>query len=310
MLTNNQPPAGGPRHNYIRLGFLVGTLLLFIVHILVNEFFGNGNCHPPGNGTIHAEALLANDITPSDWVYRSLNGLNYIWQLSWLLYSLTFIYRRSSTAYLYVSPSTLSPMFYIIYNLAFLIPTIWIVWFQKSHSVWTWVVYLVSFLLLSFDLFIINNNLVMNEKIYETDGFKRDIWILRFFAQNGVAFFACWTAVRFVVSFDTFLQIRLTLSIVNAGTIALVLAGIIAFAYFFGPNLNAALVEKCAYQFAPWIVFLIFFWGIVEGNWHFKYIKRNFVIGLLEFLASLISAIIALALFSMRYRASKRNPIP
>ncbi|CAF4276592.1 unnamed protein product [Rotaria magnacalcarata] len=81
MLINNQPPTGEPRHNYIHLGFLVDTLLLFIVHIFVNEFFGNGNYHPPANGTILAEALPANDITPSDWAYLSLNGLNYIWQV-------------------------------------------------------------------------------------------------------------------------------------------------------------------------------------------------------------------------------------
>src|SRR5690348_7810981 len=88
---------------------------------------------------------------------------------------------------------------------------------------------------------------------------NRDIWCLRFFAQNGVAFFACWTglkklfmididftfvAVRFVLTFDKFLQWRVDLSIANSGTIALVIAAIIAGAYYFGPNINAALVEK------------------------------------------------------------------
>jgi hypothetical protein len=34
-----------------------------------------------GNGTLRAEDLLLNEITPSDWVYRSLNAFNYIWQV-------------------------------------------------------------------------------------------------------------------------------------------------------------------------------------------------------------------------------------
>ncbi|CAF4521836.1 unnamed protein product, partial [Rotaria magnacalcarata] len=58
---------------------------------------------------------------------------------------------------------------------------------------------LVSFLLLSLALFIINNNLAVNKKIYETEGFDRDVWCLRFFAQNGVAFFACWAGLDFIL---------------------------------------------------------------------------------------------------------------
>lgn len=155
-----------------------------------------------------------------------------------------------------------------------------------------------------------------------------DVWCLRFFAQNGVAFFACWTgllkyfkilfvlfnlifiAIRFILAFDTFLQARAALSIANAGTIGLVIAAIIAAAYFFGPNFNAALVEKCAYQFAPWIVFILYFWGVVEANWIPQNVKRNNIIAALELLASVVSAIAALALFTMRYRSAKIDPIP
>jgi ABC-type uncharacterized transport system permease subunit len=118
-----------------------------------------------------------------------------------------------------------------------------------------------------------------------------------------------FTAVRFLLAFDTFLQIRAALSIANSGTIALILIGIIAGAFFFGPNVNAALVEKCAYQFSPWIVFIFYFWGVVENNWNPKDVKRNNIIAAIELLASVVSAIGALALFSMRYRASKIDPI-
>jgi len=309
MLVNNPISAGEYRHNYVRLAFLVGTLVLFIGHVAVHQLFERGSNHFTGNKTLRAEDLLLSDITPSNWVYRCLNALNYIWQFAWLLYSLTFVFRRSANGYLYLSPNTLTPTFYVIFIVAFLIQTIWLLAFQKTYLVWTWVVYLVSFLLLSFDLFIINNNLAVNKKIYETEGFNRDVWCLRFFAQNGLAFFACWTAVRFILAFDTFLQVRFGLSMANAGTIVLLLAGIIAALFFFGPNINAALVEKCAYQFSPWIVFIIFFWGVVENNWIPKNVSRNSIIAAIELLACIVSAIGALALFTMRYRASKIDPI-
>ncbi|UJR22934.1 hypothetical protein I4U23_025961 [Adineta vaga] len=309
MLINNQLAPGEYRHNYIRLAFVIGAVLLFTGYVAVYQIFERGSSYTYENGTLRAEDLLLNEVSPSDWVYRCLNAINYLWQLAWLLYSLTFIYRRSSTGYLYLSPDTLTPTFYLIYIISFVLPAIWLVFFQKTYIIWTWIVYSVSFLLLSLALYIINNNVATNKKIYETEGFNRDIWCLRFFAQNGVAYFACWTAVRAVLALDTFLQVRLVLSIANAGTIVLVLAIIIAAAFFFLPNFNAALVEKCAYQFAPWIVFIIYFWGVVENNWIPKNVKRNNIIAALELLATVVAAIGALALFTMRHRTSKIDPI-
>jgi ABC-type uncharacterized transport system permease subunit len=88
-----------------------------------------------------------------------------------------------------------------------------------------------------------------------------------------------------------------------------VLAAIIAAGFFFGPNVNAALVQQCAYQFSPWIVFIIYFWGVVENNWIPKNVRRNSIIAAVELLACVVSAIGAMALFTMRYRASKIDPI-
>ena len=42
MLIHNQPPSGEYRHNYIRLAFLVGTLLLFIGYIAVGQIYERG----------------------------------------------------------------------------------------------------------------------------------------------------------------------------------------------------------------------------------------------------------------------------
>jgi hypothetical protein len=119
MLVNNQLAAGEYRHNYIRLAFLVGTLLLFIGYVTVFQIFDRGNNRKfivsqlkcfnisydsdfvsgnrtmnrtrfnishdsdfvSGNRTIRAEDLLINDINPSDWVYRSLSAFNYLWQV-------------------------------------------------------------------------------------------------------------------------------------------------------------------------------------------------------------------------------------
>lgn len=45
MLINNQIPLSDYRHNYIRLALLVGTVVLYIGHVVVNQLSARGhNC--------------------------------------------------------------------------------------------------------------------------------------------------------------------------------------------------------------------------------------------------------------------------
>lgn len=309
MLVNPPILPNDYRHNYIRLTFLIGTLILFFAYTVVNQLAEHGNNQLFPNTSLRAEEFSVNDIIPSDWVYRTLDALNYIWQFAWLFYSLTFIFRRTTNGYLYVYPNTLSAMFYGIYTLGFVIPTIWLLTFHENHVVWSWLVYFVSFLFLSGALFIFNHNLRLNRKIYETEGFNRDIWCLRFLVQNGLAFFACLTALRFALAFNTFLQDKFNISISNAGTITLVLAALVAFVFLFGTNFNFISFEQTAYQFSPWIVFVLFFWGVTENNWIPHHPTRNNIISLAELIITIIAALVALAIFTLRYRASKIDPL-
>jgi hypothetical protein len=52
MLINNQSPGGEFRHNYVRLAFLVGTLLLFVGYVAVGQIFERGN-----NGRFYQKSI-------------------------------------------------------------------------------------------------------------------------------------------------------------------------------------------------------------------------------------------------------------
>ena len=56
---------------------------------------------------------------------------------------------------------------------------------------------------------------------------------------------------RFILSFDTFRQLQLSLSVVNSSTIGLLLAAIFAVRLFFGLNFIVVFVGRCTYQFSP-----------------------------------------------------------
>ena len=154
-----------------------------------------------------------------------------------------------------------------------------------------------------------------------------DIWALRFFVQNGIAFFAALTGsffplkilrhnetlslgVRFALAFNAFLQIQYAISILNAGTVTLVLLAIIGSVFFFGDRCNARCREESTYEFSSWIVFIILFWGILENNLLPKDPTRNNFLVVMELIVTILSAIAALAIFSLRYRASKVDPLP
>ena len=104
---------------------------------------------------------------------------------------------------------------------------------------------------------------------------------------------------------NAYLQLRLDLSVADAGTISLIVVGLIAILFFIGSNYHAHDTERSAYLFAPWIVFILFFWGVVENNWYPKNPTRNNRIAAGELIATVVAAVVALVLFSMRYRASK-----
>jgi len=291
-------------HNYVRLAFVLCTLILFICHVVVNHLYEVGYNALFPYRTFRPEQSVVNDIQPTKAIYYLLNIINYIWQCVWLIYTLTYLFRRSAAGYLYLIPNTLTPTFYITFILGFLTQTCWVL-FLSSYVTWAWLAYLISFLLLSLSLFILNNNLALNRNIYETDGLNREVWCLRFLAQNGIAFFASWTAVRFVLTFDVFLQRNLSFTLLNAGTVCLIIAFIIAVGYFIGPNINAAYVEQCAYQFSPWIVFILYFWGVVQHNWIPNNLTRNNIIAIIELIATLVFTVVAILLFSLRYSRSK-----
>ena len=43
MLINNQVPVGGHRHNYVRLAFVIGALILFVGYVVVHQVHERGN---------------------------------------------------------------------------------------------------------------------------------------------------------------------------------------------------------------------------------------------------------------------------
>ena len=102
MLPENASPTGEYRHDYLRLVFLIGAVLLFAGHATVNQLSDRGNNRKIfraflstctfdqkhdlrsdffPNSTLRVEDMVINDILPSDWVYRSLDAFNYLWQV-------------------------------------------------------------------------------------------------------------------------------------------------------------------------------------------------------------------------------------
>ncbi len=67
--------------NYSNVAIIVNSFFKFNIkkkHILLFNILDIFS-----NGTLRAEDIIINEITPSDWVYRSLNAYNYLWQVKY-----------------------------------------------------------------------------------------------------------------------------------------------------------------------------------------------------------------------------------
>jgi hypothetical protein len=144
-------------------------------------------------------------------------------------------------------------------------------------------------------LFISHRKLNENEEIMRENGLKVDIWLVRIFIQNGIAFYATWVSIASNLNFAIYIIWRLGAGVEDAGTAALflILAAIIN--YFILENFVWR--KYLQYTFSPWFVMVIGVIGSLNKNWNYDSPTRNNVISLVIIIIVTILFIIRIVLF-------------
>ena len=106
----------------------------------------------------------------------------------------------------------------------------------------------------------------------------KDIWFMRMFLQNGIAFYATWISIASNLNFAVYISWRLGVDNTNAGTGALILILSAIIVYFILENFVWR--HYLIYTFSPWIVIVIALIGSITKNWVSSSPSRNNIISL------------------------------
>ncbi len=130
---------------------------------------------------------------------------------------------------------------------------------------------------------------------------KTDIWLIRLFVQNGIAFYATWVTIASHLNFVSFITYRLNANLQDASTAALVLLACFVATYFILENF--VLSKYLEFTFSPYAVLIFAFIGILVKNWTYNPTRNNiicaFVMALIV-LFFILKIVIVLALRSYR----------
>jgi len=243
------------QHNVFRAGVIMFTALFFLIVVFFNFFSSSEIGRSSGlfvSSTMDTSDSYYIEITPAGWTF-SIWGFIYVWQIIWLIYAIVNIFRRNSLGErIYLSPEMEPPVFYFFYVLNMGCNLAWIFLFDRRLVGWS----LLPIALLPFSLYICIAisliNLVKNGHYMMKIGMNKDIWLSRFFVQNGLAFYATWVTIATLLNFSIMLSYRAGVDQSTSSTVSLCILAVEIVAWFI---LDVFVIEKYTrYLFSPYIV--------------------------------------------------------
>lgn len=242
-------------------------------------------------------------ITPAGWTF-SIWGFIYAWQALWLVYGLTSICRKTRGGhYIYTLP-VMPPVIYAVYIINNLSNIAWLFVWDRQEIIASLVVIAMTPLTLYVCLYFSFTRLYRNLGLLTKEYATKDIWLIRFLVQNGLAMYAAWTTVA------TLLNVAMVM--IYKGGVAndlacTIILGVLSFVILLWFVLdNFAFDKYTRYTFTPNIVFVVALAGATSKNFNVDTMERNSI-----FLVSMLSTaavLLLLKLLIMVYRYI-RKPI-
>lgn len=213
------------------------TTLVLIIALIINGFSGGFFNRDPQdfgfkNDTGSISDSFYTDITPAGWTF-SIWGIIYIFQIVWILYGWSFVFRPNTTP-------TITPITYIMYSLCNIINIIWLyLWGNELPQAAFPFLVLISaalWIAIAIQVFYLNR-IASDPPTKRQKEFKIDYYLTQFIVINGLAIYSTWTAIATLINFSIVLQYYGEFNGVNVGTAALCLLAIELIVYFIMENI-------------------------------------------------------------------------
>ncbi|XP_075720658.1 uncharacterized protein LOC142761361 [Rhinoderma darwinii] len=188
-------------HNIFKIILIFLTVAVYIVMVAFNAGAGSGlmkDIFLQRVGNISDK--FRTDFTPSGWTFMIWNVI-FAWQFLWLGYVLSGICRRSELGWLYLKPDVFPISFYIVWILNNIFNVGWLFLWDREFLipalVFLGVIALTNYIV----LFISYRALYLHGEWFQRQR-RVDLWLIRIFAQNGIAVYATWTSIACLLNFS------------------------------------------------------------------------------------------------------------
>ena len=199
------------------------------------------------------------DITPGGWAF-SIWGVIYTWQALWHIYGWSFVFRPKATR-------SISLVTYWLFGVANFGNITWIYLWGNYQIVAAlpFIMAIPLFLILSLS-FTAWRTYKATSALQKNERTKTDLWATRILVHNGIAFYATWVSIAWLLNVAMVAHYFGSLSLTDAGTLSLSLLLLEILVWFF---LDIVLLDRFTrYIQSVYIVLFVATTAIVTEHWN------------------------------------------
>ena len=243
---------------------LFAATTMYLITIIFNGMATNtGNNAAYQSDTGNISDVYSTQITPAGWAF-SIWGVIYTWQALWLLYAWTFVFREICISNY---PRPISILTYLFFAASCIPNIIWIVlwgnWYIVAALPFIIIIPITLYLSVSASAW---RTYKVTAKLNETKWGKVDLWLTRILVHNGLAFYATWVSIAWLLNVAIVAEHFGVMSAVDAGTLSLSLLLVEVVVWF-------VLEHTLLYRFARYIqsvyiVLIIALIAVVSDHWN------------------------------------------
>ena len=245
-------------HRVVEIASLAFSTFVYLATIVINALAGENSVGFQASiGNVSDQYFL--DITPGGWAF-SIWGVIYIWQALWHIYGWSFVFRPKATR-------SISLVTYWLFGVANLANITWIYLWGNYQIVAAlpFIIAIPLFLILSLS-FTAWRTYQATSALQKNHWTKADLWATRILVHNGIAFYATWVSIAWLLNAAVVAHYFGPLSLTDSGTLSLSLLLLEILVWFF---LDIVLLDRFArYIQSVYIVLFVATTAIVTEHWN------------------------------------------
>ena len=255
------------------------NLVVFIIVTILNYFSTkSGKVFPKATGKVSDD--YQTEVTPAGSTF-AIWGFIYIYQLAWVIYSLTLLCRNA--------PDILPTSFYVSFTFATIFNLSWLLVWSREHLGLAFVFIALIGIFLEASLYFSFTSLeryIEKLRSGESPPSATDVWCIRMLVHNGIIFYTTWVTVATCLNMTIVLQYDLEANGSKAALGSLIILFLIIVVWFLLENFVFAAYTR--FTFTEYIVLVVALSGILKKNWTDGKGNQGFVMFLLVLSAILL----------------------